>query len=473
MWCMKKENRFINILKGFACILIVLNHYHGTDVAGNIIYAISHFGVPVFFLISGYYLYSANGETLKKLPQKVKHICYLILLHIGLYVLDFICQRIFLQNNLIRKDIVINDLLTYFTVGSIKSSALWSTSLFGAGQWFLIALLEAYLILWIAYRAKLGNFIEKNSFCFASILLLFHIPVRIVLIKCNVHQLLGVDTSESLFVRNVWFDAIPFMLLGLGIRTQGIKIKKYSVLPILSFIALMISVVEMFLTKDFLGDTQISSVLYFGTIIAVVSAFLWAILNTKETLNSFQKLFEYIGKHLSMIVYFIHVIVGTWLQYLCGGKFGGRVSQYVFPMLVIVITVTISWLLYKVNQVLSRNPKYSVPYLLVIAICFSLLVLPSGSEYRMLLETTESGVASIQEIFNKDNQSTILVTAQNSDGITIDASEIPVTQFIGGGINRTIDVEGEECTYHVIYINDNSVMIDKTDEIKQMRVWAK
>lgn len=50
---MKRENRYINVLKGIACILVVLNHYHGTGEAGDIVYAISHFGVPIFFLISG------------------------------------------------------------------------------------------------------------------------------------------------------------------------------------------------------------------------------------------------------------------------------------------------------------------------------------------------------------------------------------------------------------------------------------
>lgn len=98
---MKNENRYVNILKGIACIMVILNHYHGTGHMGDALYALSHFGVPVFFLILGYYLFSPNGDTLRKLPRKIRHIGYLILLHIGLNVFDFICQRIILHNNLI------------------------------------------------------------------------------------------------------------------------------------------------------------------------------------------------------------------------------------------------------------------------------------------------------------------------------------------------------------------------------------
>ena len=311
---MKKENRHVNILKGITCIMVVLNHYHGTGSVGDVLYAISHFGVPVFFLISGYYMYSANGDTFQKIPKKIKHIGYLILLHIGLYVLDFICQRIFLQNNLIRKDVVVNDVFSRFTVNSLSSSIQWSTSLFGAGQWFLIALFEGYIIFWIAYKVKLGGFIEKHGLWFAGALLLFHIPVRFLLAKNGVHQLFWVNVSESMFVRNVWFDALPFMLIGLCIRTHCIKIRNYRILPTVSVTAILVSIAEMYLTNLALGDNPISSVLYIGTIISVVSAFVWAVLNKTETLNLFQKPLEYIGKNLSMIVFFIHVIVGTYLK---------------------------------------------------------------------------------------------------------------------------------------------------------------
>ena len=65
---MAKENITISFLKGIACILVVLNHFHGSGTGGDVVYAISHLGVPVFFLVSGYFLYNGD-ETVKKLPR--------------------------------------------------------------------------------------------------------------------------------------------------------------------------------------------------------------------------------------------------------------------------------------------------------------------------------------------------------------------------------------------------------------------
>ena len=188
----RKENRAINILKGIACLMVILNHYHGKGISGDILYCISHFGVPVFFLISGYFLYSEQGVNVKKIPDKIKHIVDLLILNIGLYILDFIIERIVLDGNVIRKDIVINDILSCFTFDSFKSAILWSTSIFGAGQWFLIALLEGYIFMYVLYKIHLGKLIEKYVFLVTEILFFIHIPLRIILVRCGMDELLGV-----------------------------------------------------------------------------------------------------------------------------------------------------------------------------------------------------------------------------------------------------------------------------------------
>lgn len=53
---MQQKNSCLNALKGAACILVVLNHFHWNGIAGDITYIVSHLGVPVFFLTSGYFL---------------------------------------------------------------------------------------------------------------------------------------------------------------------------------------------------------------------------------------------------------------------------------------------------------------------------------------------------------------------------------------------------------------------------------
>lgn len=232
---MQKENMTINFLKGIACILVILSHYHGSGVVGDIVYSISHFGVPVFFLISGYFLYNGSN-TVKKLPPKISHIFKLIFLYIGIYVLNFILERIILWGNVIRKDIVVNDILLHFTIRSLKTTLFWSSSLFGVGQWFLNALFEGYIVFWIIYKVHIEKFFEKYGIGIATTL--FHIPIRIALIKAGISDIFGINISDSLFVRNVWFDAIPFMLVGLWLRINQERIQIFSKKHILPFIAI-------------------------------------------------------------------------------------------------------------------------------------------------------------------------------------------------------------------------------------------
>ena len=110
---------------------------------------------------------------------------------------------------------------------------------------------------------------------------------------------------------------------------------------------------------------------------------------------------------------------------------------------------------------------------MTIAICVSLLTLPTGSEWRMLIKVSEAGKVNVQETFKGNNQSTLLLTAQNDTGVTIDAVEVPVAQFIGGGVTRLLYLDGTEQSYSVIYISGNSVDIQKSDGVKQVRIWAK
>lgn len=69
------NNRAINSLKGLACLLVVLNHFHGIGILGTITYVISHVGVPVFFLVSGYFMEGNSSKLIgSRLSRKAYHI---------------------------------------------------------------------------------------------------------------------------------------------------------------------------------------------------------------------------------------------------------------------------------------------------------------------------------------------------------------------------------------------------------------
>ncbi len=216
---MRKQNRCVNDLKAIGCILVILNHFHGTGEFGNVIYAVSHIGVPIFFLISGFYLYkSSRVEIRNVLPSKMAHIVSLLIFHFCLYTFDFLYDAV-IYNHYGRWE-VISSYASYFSINALKRSVLWSSTFWGSAQWFLIALLEAYIVLWAVYKINAQEIILKYGIFIAALLFILHIPVRIIAAKAGLLNIGGMSIFASDIVRNVWLDAVPFMLVGIYIRCR-------------------------------------------------------------------------------------------------------------------------------------------------------------------------------------------------------------------------------------------------------------
>jgi surface polysaccharide O-acyltransferase-like enzyme len=351
---MKKENNCLDCLKAIACIMVVLNHFHGDGLLGQIIYTISHIGVPIFFLTSGYFLYSAEKDkTLQRLPFKKKHIVTLFLIHMALYGYDFVIQA-FEEGR--SQEYVIRTLQGSFSPVAFGRSFFWSESLFGTGQWFLIALIQAYVVFWIIYKFRAEGFIIKYSLPVAIILFAIHIPVRFILINSGITGMGLVSIYESAIVRNVWTDGLPFMLIGIHIHyiiAKGssaiIKKNQSKSLLIIAFSFLIISVLEGIVTKIYYPD--VSCVLYIGTIISCASFFSYAIVNPEIT----NKYLAYIGKNLSMLVYFLHPIVGRYVNGIIIDS--DYLLSHIRSILIIIGTVGISFIVYKVNIIIKANCK--------------------------------------------------------------------------------------------------------------------
>ena len=166
------------------------------------------------------------------------------------------------------------------------------------------------------------------------------------------------------------------------------------------------------------------------------------------------------------------MIVGTYLQNKLGG--GASLVQAFFPAIVICVTLIVSDIIFRIYRRISTNEHFSYPRILVTAIVIVILILPVGTEWIMIGRTTGSEESiSLNRVLHRGLESTIMVTAQNSQGITIDASEIPVMQFIGGGVKRNSLQGEEEYSYEVRYVNDQNVYISKTDNIGQIRIWVR
>lgn len=434
-------------------------------------YIVSHILELQFFSLFQGIIYNESG----KIINKIWHVWDLLLLHISLYVIDFIAEKIILFGNNTYKDDVVFEILSCFSTEALKNAVLWSRSIFGLGQWFIIALLEGYLVIYLIYKLQMGAFFEKHGATIATILLAVHIIVRVVLIKLQFNMMFEVDLYQTWIVRNVWFDAIPFLLIGLSLhyyKSIG-KLKDLSVerTIFLSLVALFLSIGEMALTQKYI-EPKIESVLYVGTVVSVILAFVLAIEYPQGKKNLGFHVIEFVGKNLSMTVYFIHVIVAHFLNAIIENTRLYYFWQGIFPILVIIVTVLIAYLIFKYKEHAKGNSRNNKFIVLLVIMCIGLNILPStrNISWNLLYETCSSTRIIVDD--KKFQCSTVMITIQNMEGITINEQQIPVQQFMGGGFEGILNIGQENYTYDITYSDNSYISIVIPDDIVKLRIWV-
>ncbi len=99
------KNRCQNLFNGIACELVVINNFHGLGIIGNIEYTTSHLDAPLFFLISGYYLFDSTLELdIRRRLRKLQYISLLTIAHLSTYFLNNYYQRYKWEQICIRSD---------------------------------------------------------------------------------------------------------------------------------------------------------------------------------------------------------------------------------------------------------------------------------------------------------------------------------------------------------------------------------
>ena len=66
----KKQNNTLNLLKGLACLAIVWMHTNSGGLVNQVIVCMARFGIPIFFMVSGYFTYKENKVDYTKVLAK-------------------------------------------------------------------------------------------------------------------------------------------------------------------------------------------------------------------------------------------------------------------------------------------------------------------------------------------------------------------------------------------------------------------
>ena len=63
---MNMKNDCLNVCKGIAAFFIVFIHCNFPSPVGGMMNGLARFGVPLFFMVSGYFSYGKGMDTVKK-----------------------------------------------------------------------------------------------------------------------------------------------------------------------------------------------------------------------------------------------------------------------------------------------------------------------------------------------------------------------------------------------------------------------
>ncbi len=162
---------YLDALRGFTMILVILNHVaafdFGVDVfhAGNFHFYLQKFRMPLFFFVSGFLVYKSNfvwnlANIKSFLSKKI--------------VVQIISPLIFLLCYIFYKDYDVVETLTHASK---------------RGYWFTFALFN-YFIVYIAVKALLGLKKVKEGYALTTLLLigavLYILPMKNILLNCGI-----------------------------------------------------------------------------------------------------------------------------------------------------------------------------------------------------------------------------------------------------------------------------------------------
>lgn len=194
------RNQAVNCLKMFSVIAIFLIHCKFPGKTGEIIRGVASFGVPVFFLIAGFYSYQIPTEKIKK---RIGHILGLVAAANLFYLLwDIVFLRLTGEQ-------VTAWFAETFSGKKLLVFLLFNETPLRGHLWFLGALLYCYIVLLLAAGQ------EKRRFLKVGVVLL--LTGNILLGEAA--TALG-HNLQIPYVRNWLFCGLPFFFLGYLLKAE-------------------------------------------------------------------------------------------------------------------------------------------------------------------------------------------------------------------------------------------------------------
>lgn len=306
------------VLKAICAYAVVALHAP-IGVASELIGTLGQIAVPIFFMVTGYFLYSEDREQLgKRLKASIKKVAIIWL--------------------------ILNVLLTAISWNSIPPFhdwVLWAKWILMGHHpsyghlWYITSLLETLIFFYILTRLKLGKYL----YIFTAFWLLRIIfgDLRPVIF----------GSPDSMMSCNFIMTGIPYMATGASIRQFQAHIDRISSLAgggITAFTG--VAIIASYLIPDESNWTYILKSL--SKIGLILSCFLFAIKNVQLGQKSVA---EHIGKFLSGNIYYWH---GSIIA-LCAYTLNTEIYNNWGAIIVAILSTIVAYLVVKLQDFCKVN----------------------------------------------------------------------------------------------------------------------
>ncbi len=337
-----KQNNTLNFVKGLACLLIVWMHTNSGGIINSVVVCIARFGIPVFFMVSGYYSFrDSNKQYNQVIIKKISHIIKLIviatLLHgIWNWVIYPLINNGHIEGNISKY------ISNIFAPNGFTRLFLLNINPMGGILWFLNALLYCYLI-WI-FLVIIKN--KKVLYLICITILFLGIILRGYI---QMNSIIPEETNINYF-RNWLFMGVPFFTIGYAIhdmKDEIIKVCNTKRMLIIIVTGLMISFAERYIVP-----LEVS----FGVVLVAIFVFIFAILNP-NLINV--PILNTVGAKYCFFIYIAHPIIRDLLKCILDsikintGKMIGFMNPIIVFMICFLLAKTINLLIDKMKMILK------------------------------------------------------------------------------------------------------------------------
>lgn len=289
------RNQAINCLKMFSVIAIFLIHCKFPGKTGEVVRGAASFGVPVFFLIAGFYSYHISAEKIRK---RIRHILWLVIAANLFYLLWDMIYLVLTGEN------VTDWLMEVFHWKKILVFLLFNETPLRGHLWFLGALLYCYVVLFLMAGKEKTGFLKVGALLLlAGNLLLGEMATALG------HNL------QIPYVRNWLFCGLPFFFLGYLLKAQKTepgKEKPVRISPKVLCCIMAVCVITGILEAWLIPDAE----LYLSTMLLAITAFVYVTgkdTRTERTGKTTEKWLAFIDANASLI-YILQVAVIKSIQ---------------------------------------------------------------------------------------------------------------------------------------------------------------